>query len=89
MSMLRVYTVVLQAHRDGCMCIICKQARRVGRSWGGMSGLPGGPNWNPTAMLGSGRPGQPLPRFGKRAFLHATPHLVCGALQHKVPLPHF
>ena len=26
----------LQVHREGCMCIICKQARRAGKPWGGM-----------------------------------------------------
>lgn len=65
------------------MCIICKQARRVGRTWGGMSGMAGGPKWQ-APMLTAGRRGQPVPRFGKRAFLHALPHLVCGPLQHKV-----
>ena len=75
----------LQAHRDGCMCIICKQARRVGRAWGGMSGMAGAPKWQ-APMLTAGRRGQPVPRFGKRAFLHALPHLVCGPLQHKVGL---
>ena len=74
----------LQAHRDGCMCIICKQARRVGKTWGGMSGMPGGPKWQGPMIPGGGRQGQPVPRFGKRAFLHALPHLVCGPLQHKV-----
>ena len=74
----------LQAHRDGCMCIICKQARRVGKTWGGMSGMPGGPKWQGPMITGAGRQGQPVPRFGKRAFLHALPHLVCGPLQHKV-----
>lgn len=74
----------LQAHRDGCMCIICKQARRVGKTWGGMSGMPGGPKWQGPMITGGGRQGQPVPRFGKRAFLHALPHLVCGPLQHKV-----
>ncbi|DBA81836.1 TPA: hypothetical protein ACH3X1_007555 [Trebouxia sp. C0004] len=73
-----------QAHRDGCMCIICKQARRVGKTWGGMSGMPGGPKWQGPMITGGGRQGQPVPRFGKRAFLHALPHLVCGPLQHKV-----
>lgn len=73
----------LQAHRDGCMCIICKQARRVGKTWGGMSGIEGGPKWQ-APMLTAGRRGQPVPRFGKRAFLHALPHLVCGPMQHKV-----
>ncbi len=74
----------LQAHRDGCMCIICKQARRVGKTWGGMSGMPGGPKWQGPMITGGGRQGQPVPRFGKRAFLHALPHLVCGPLRHKV-----
>ena len=74
----------LQAHRAGCMCIICKQARRVGKTWGGMSGMPGGPKWQGPMITGGGRQGQPVPRFGKRAFLHALPHLVCGPLQHKV-----
>lgn len=75
--------MLVQAHRDGCMCIICKQARRVGRTWGGMSGMAGGPRWQ-GPMLTAGRRGQPVPRFGKRAFLHALPHLVCGPLRHKV-----
>ena len=68
------------------MCIICKQARRVGRTWGGMSGMPEGPKWQ-GAMMPASRQGQPVPRFGKRAFLHALPHLVCGPLQHKVQWP--
>lgn len=67
------------------MCIICKQARRVGKTWGGMSGMPGGPSWQQASVMGAGRQGNPLPRFGKRAFLNATPHLVCGPLQHQVP----
>lgn len=71
--------VHVQAHRDGCMCIICKQARRVGKTWGGMNGPP----WQ-TPMLTQGVQGRPTPRFGKRAFLHALPQLVCGALKHKV-----
>lgn len=70
------------------MCIICKQARRVGRAWGGMSGMAGAPKWQ-APMLTAGRRGQPVPRFGKRAFLHALPHLVCGPLQHKVGLCHY
>ncbi len=65
------------------MCVICKQARRVGKTWGGMSGIEGGPKWQ-GPMLTAGRRGQPVPRFGKRAFLHALPHLVCGPMQHNV-----
>ena len=74
---------VVQAHRDGCMCIICKQARRVGKTWGGMTGMP--PWQAPMLTQGpqAGR-GNPQPRFGKRAFLHALPQLVCGPLKHKV-----
>ncbi|KAK9863053.1 hypothetical protein WJX84_000545 [Apatococcus fuscideae] len=48
-----------QAHREGCLCVICKQSRRG-------------------AHLG------PCMRFGKRAFVLATPHLLAGARGHQL-----
>ena len=94
----------VQAHREGCLCVICKQSRRSGRSWAGMAGSAGGRPASvgkPTLWLSSsGGAGNqpPMPiisaprgahlgpcmRFGKRAFVLATPHLLAGARGHQV-----
>lgn len=80
--------VSVQVHRDGCMCIICKQARRVGRTWGGMSSAADGAGgWQPPAYTGSSssrRHKVQRQRFGKRAYVFATYQLVSGPERHKV-----
>jgi hypothetical protein len=67
----------VQGHRDGCMCVICKQARRSGRAWAGM--VPGDPYWSPAGSP-HGPPGRatagPPPRLGKRAYVRAVPQLA-------------
>lgn len=75
---------LLQGHREGCMCVICKQARRTGKPWSGMGagGAEAGSQalWSPR----SGRhPASkaPLLRFGKQAFVRATPQLAGGPLR--------
>eukprot|EP00891_Asterochloris_glomerata_P002152 jgi/Astpho2/2152/fgenesh1_pg.00040_%23_10_t len=76
---------IKQVHREGCMCIICKQARRAGKPWGGMVEADG-LAWQPpppgaaTGKAAGGR--MVLPRYGKRAFLYCTPHAVAGLRRH-------
>jgi hypothetical protein len=72
-----------QGHREGCLCVICKQARRSGRLWAGM-GAGGGAVWAPT---GGGRRGGPQLRVGKRAFVRACPQVLGGPLQGPVRWP--
>ena len=82
----------MQGHREGCLCVICKQARRTGKPWAGMEGgaelaarwVPPPP---PTAVLAprvASNNTAPLLRCGKRAYLRATPHIVAGARRHSV-----
>ncbi|KAK9830484.1 hypothetical protein WJX72_011976 [[Myrmecia] bisecta] len=81
-----------QVHRENCMCVICKQARRTGKAWAGMSGVGGEGQanyWLPPHNSGAGqggragRGGAPM-RFGKRAYLHALPQIVSGNRRHPV-----
>ena len=58
----------MQGHREGCMCVICKQARRSGRQWGGMTDAC----WLPAAALPGARKEGPAPRCGKRAYVRAV-----------------
>ncbi|KAK9827616.1 hypothetical protein WJX81_006673 [Elliptochloris bilobata] len=63
-------------HREGCLCVICKQARRTGRLWAGMG--TGGPAvWAPSG----GARGSPQQRVGKRAYVRACPQLLGGPLR--------
>lgn len=50
------------------MCVICKQARRSGRQWGGMTDAC----WLPAAALPGARKEGPAPRCGKRAYVRAV-----------------
>lgn len=46
--------------RDGCQCVICKQARRTGKAWVGMDGKPRAPGGAPSsAPPGALRPAAP------------------------------
>ena len=75
--------VCLQGHREGCMCVICKQARRSGRQWGGMTDA----GWLPsTALPGARREGPPL-RCGKRAFVRAVAQRPGGTCRSEVRAP--
>ena len=72
---------MVQGHRESCMCVICKQARRTGRPWAGMTGEGAPPPWvAPEHLLPPTRKGDtPVePRFGKRAFVRSTAQLVRG-----------
>ena len=68
------------------MCVICKQARKTGKLWAGMTGgAPGSSGGGGTFASPPAQPsrrgplpGGPPPRIGKRAFLHALPHLPAG-----------
>ena len=60
-----------QAHRDGCMCIICNQARRVGRLWRTMSGMVGVPKWQ--APMLTGRRSQSMPHLARGLFWMSCP----------------
>ena len=83
-------------HRSNCMCIICKQARGSGGTWGGMgqgglgdatpaggAGLPSLSRLAPALRIHYGANGQPQLRFGKRAFVEALPALPIGLSQHR------
>ena len=73
----------MQGHREGCMCVICKQARRSGRQWGGMTDAC----WLPsTALPGARREGPPL-RCGKRAFVRAVAQRPGGTCRSEVRTP--
>ena len=62
------------------MCVICKQARRSGRQWGGMTDAC----WLPAAALpGARREGPPL-RCGKRAFVRAVAQRPGGTCRSEV-----
>ena len=90
-------------HRSNCMCIICKQARGSGGTWGGMDQAAGGPGGGQTATAVPGGTyssragpvlriqysanGQPQLRFGKRAYVYALPTLPMGFIQHRSALP--
>jgi len=61
------------------MCVICKQARRSGRGWGGMTDA-----WLPAAAVpGARKEGPPL-RCGKRAFVKAVAQQPGGARRSEV-----
>lgn len=65
------------------MCVICKQARRSGRPWAGMTGAEA--FWLPpgAAPPRAGAAGPPI-RFGKRAYVRAVPQLA--AAPHRTPV---
>ena len=77
-----------QGHREGCMCVICKQARRSGRPWAGMIGGDAASFWLPPGAAGPGKgaAGPPI-RFGKRAYVRAVPQLPMPAHRAPVWLP--
>lgn len=62
------------------MCVICKQARRSGRQWGGMTDAC----WLPTAALPGARREGPPPRCGKRAFVRAVAQRPGGTQRSEV-----
>ena len=70
------------------MCVICKQARRTGKSWAGMGAGGEAANqalWIPQANGGKHQVSKgPLLRFSKQAFVRATPQLPGGPLQSHV-----
>ena len=72
--------------REGCLCVICKQARKTGRAWAGMTADGTGaraPGFGQSGAFPPPLPGRrgsagPPPRLGKRAFLHALAHMPAG-----------
>ena len=64
------------------MCVICKQARRSGRQWGGMTDAC----WLPTAALPGARREGPPPRCGKRAFVRAVAQRPGGTQRSEVSI---
>lgn len=76
----------LQGHRDSCMCVICKQARRTGKVWAGMDARPALTASN--ARLGAARlQAVSSARFGKRAFVRCTGQFIRGPCNKQV-IPH-
>lgn len=65
------------------MCVICKQARRSGRQWGGMTDAC----WLPAAALPGARREGPPPRCGKRAFVRAVAQQPGGTRRSEVHCP--
>lgn len=69
-------------HRTGCMCVICKQARRSGKVWAGMTGkTKEGAGADDGMLSAGGNIGQyasdpTAVRYGKRAYLDALPQVV-------------
>ena len=67
--------VRLSPHREGCLCVICKQMRRAGRP----AEPIGAPSYAPVFASQPKPPAKPAGhRVGKRAYISATPHLVGG-----------
>lgn len=85
-------------HREGCMCVICKQARRSGKQWAGLgtggaadgSGTGGGGGEGGGTSAGHRTEAGARWRAGKRAFLSALPQAITVGVKphppHRVPL---
>ncbi|KAF6264248.1 hypothetical protein COO60DRAFT_1698474 [Scenedesmus sp. NREL 46B-D3] len=84
-------------HREGCMCVICKQTRRKAAQDAGATlaahNAHGSGRGGPRRLLGREGPAGKLEErrarlptmlLGKRAYVHAVPHLVRGAAAHKL-----
>lgn len=83
----KIGCVGVQGHREGCMCVICKQARRTGKPWAGMgaNGAASQAVWLPQQHPSAKHAMKaPVLRFGKQAYVTATPQLLGGPLRSHV-----
>ena len=80
-------------HRNGCMCVICKQARKSGKVWAGMTDKKNRAVNDANATEGGdkshGHIDPKAIRYGKRAYVEAVPQVLGTGpkpvLLHKIP----